>query len=780
MGKLVVLKFAEGSFDQGFAVTLQISEERQLPSIEITGKLPPSPELPLDYNHWQSKYRHLGNIYRLYAKDTQRTNFSTTSDCKDAADTLRKRINYWLQAEEFRSLRETWLERLLPTEEIRLIIQTDDRHLQRLPWHLWDLLERYPKAEIAWSPINYINTHKPPRHPNPLINILAIVGNSEGIDTKADQNLLQQYPEANVQFVVEPQRQELTDHLWGRKWDILFFAGHSSSLDQDTGRIYLNPIDSLTIKELKYALRKAIDSGLQLAIFNSCDGLGLAKELADLEIPQIIVMREPVPDEVAQKFLKYFLQSFASGESLYQSVRQARERLQGLEDKFPCATWLPVICQNPVQIPLTWHELKSVQPEVKLPVTKRPEYNLKLAGLSSLAMTVLVCGVRFLGLLQGAEFKAYDQMMRSRPDEGQDPRILLITVDQDDWSYQKRSGEILRGISISDQHLNKLLAKLEKNKPIAIGLDIYRDFPAEDAELKARLANTENLVGVCKGSDKDNDKGTEPPPEIKNNNNLGFSDFVDDSDQVMRRQLLFMTQEAGSPCPAEYSLSTQLALRYFHSKGIEFKFTPQKYLQIGQTVFTGLDSRLGGYQIQDKGQILLNYRATKQIAEQVSLTQFLSSNSNQNLQDRIVLIGVTFPKKTLKDQWSTPYGSLVDNPMPGVIIHAHQISQMLSAVLDGRPLLRLWSPVVEVVWIWGWSVVGAIVVWRLHSLRHLALAVGVSFGALYLLCFGLLIKGVWVPFVPSALSLVTTVGFVSMYNTRSQAKVKLKLLIADT
>ena len=65
----------------------------------------------------------------------------------------------------------------------------------------------------------------------------------------------------------------------------------------------------------------------------------------------MIVMREPVPDRVAQEFLKYFLQAFARGDTLYLSVREARERLQGLENQFPCATWLPVICQNPAEEP---------------------------------------------------------------------------------------------------------------------------------------------------------------------------------------------------------------------------------------------------------------------------------------------------------------------------------------------------------------------------------------------------------------------------------------------
>ncbi|MHC5833905.1 MAG: CHAT domain-containing protein, partial [Nostoc sp.] len=89
---------------------------------------------------------------------------------------------------------------------------------------------------------------------------------------------------------------------------------------------------------------KAVSKGLQLAIFNSCDGLGLASQLGDLHIPQIIVMREPVQDLVAQEFLKNFLQKFSSGESLYLAVRESREKLHGIEDKYPCAVCLPIIC----------------------------------------------------------------------------------------------------------------------------------------------------------------------------------------------------------------------------------------------------------------------------------------------------------------------------------------------------------------------------------------------------------------------------------------------------
>ena len=71
-------------------------------------------------------------------------------------------------------------------------------------------------------------------------------------------------------------------------------------------------------------------------------------------------MREPVPDVVAQQFFQNFLQLFASGKSLYISMRQAREKLQGIEDKFPGATWLPIICQNPAEVPPSWRNLHGI------------------------------------------------------------------------------------------------------------------------------------------------------------------------------------------------------------------------------------------------------------------------------------------------------------------------------------------------------------------------------------------------------------------------------------
>ena len=91
---------------------------------------------------------------------------------------------------------------------------------------------------------------------------------------------------------MQPTRQKLDDQLWDKKgWDIICFSVHSESKpDGSTGCFDVGNKTKITIEELENALTAAIKKGLQLAIFNSWDGLGLARQLARLYIPAIIVM----------------------------------------------------------------------------------------------------------------------------------------------------------------------------------------------------------------------------------------------------------------------------------------------------------------------------------------------------------------------------------------------------------------------------------------------------------------------------------------------------------
>jgi len=785
MQKLVVLKL-DGSLSEGVRVTLEIGTEgdvydglRLRATTEVQGYLPPKPEIITHYKLWQTTYRSLENFRITPVSISVGSALSEhLNNCRKLSDKLSEQMNSWLNCELFRLLKEKLLKQLTPDDTVRVLIKTGDIWLRRLPWQMWDFFDDYPKAEAALSApeYEYLPKSKIATVKN-QVKILAILGNSQGIFLDKDRELLEKLPDAKITFLVKPQRNQLNKQLWEQDWDILFFAGHSSSQeDGKSGEIYINETDSLTIDELKYALKKAVSRGLQLAIFNSCDGLGLAHQLEDLHIPQIIVMREPVQDFVAQEFLKNFLSNFSNGESLYLAVRESRERLYGIEDKYPCAIWLPVICQNPAAAPLGWKDLLE-KPEGKTDKLQSNNHRTQLQScwrsiqvvlLSSLVITSLVMGVRALGLLQPSELKAFDQLMRLRPEEKSDSRLLIVTVDEADIQYQNQMKMNLRW-SLSDQALAQLLKKLDQYQPRTIGLDVYRDFSVDsnNADLATRLKQDNRFFAVCKVSAVEDGApdGTPPPPEVPEER-LSFSDFVADDNDIARRQLLHLTPPLTSPCTAEYAFSLQIALHYLEAKGITSYITPEGYLQIGNIVFKQLKTHTSGYQGVDAGgyQVLLHYRSLpspENIAQQVPLRDVLNDQINPKfidlLKDRIVLIGVTAPSTT--DYWKTPHSAKVplnQKLIPGVFVQAHMISQILSAVLDHRPLLWWWPTWVEALWVWGWSLVGGTLAWRIRQPLRLGLAGVITLLTLFGICLGIFTQAGWVPLVPSALALVVT------------------------
>ena len=387
---LVTLNFGTGSCERGFeSVTVQIWRAVQGERMQFTGTLPPAPELVEAYRQWQKLYLALqtaGGLRRwadamppsvaaFEIDETDLTNVSTEDLIKQGQQ-LSAVLNLWLSSSTFTPVEQQLRTYLQPTDIIQVIVQTVDPWLRRLPWHLWNFFDAYPAAEPALGSLHYRGVSAG-AGARTRLRILAVLGNSQGIDVTQDQLLLSQLPQADVIFLAEPTRAELDHWLWqDQGWDILFFAGHSATTPDGTqGHLAINRDRHLSIAELRHALNHAISRGLTLAIFNSCDGLGLAHELADLNIPQLVVMREPVPDFVAQAFLKSWLQRFSQGIPLSQALRQARQQLQGLEDDFPGGSWLPVMLQNPAAPTLHWPGFVSFSEGRDAPNRSIPTFN---------------------------------------------------------------------------------------------------------------------------------------------------------------------------------------------------------------------------------------------------------------------------------------------------------------------------------------------------------------------------------------------------------------------
>jgi CHASE2 domain-containing sensor protein/predicted Ser/Thr protein kinase len=384
---------------------------------------------------------------------------------------------------------------------------------------------------------------------------------------------------------------------------------------------------------------------------------------------------------------------------------------------------------------------------------------------SSMAIAFFVIGIRYLGWLQPMELQAFDRLMQLRPLESPDSRIVLVTVDEADIQYQNQQNMSLRW-SLADEALAQLLAKIKPYQPRTIGIDIYRDFAVESdyPDLAQELQTSDRLYAVCKvpAPQDGNLEGTPPPPEVPLSR-LGFSDFVADSGDVIRRQLIHLNPPATSNCRTEYAFSLQLALDYLHRNGIEPQITPAGHLQIGTSTFKPISKHSGGYQGIDAAgyQILLNYRSLKSVQDltpQISLRDILSDRYSDLLQnlikDRLIIIGVIASSSS--DDWQTPYTrhSLVQKQIPGVYIQAQMISQIISTALDRRPLIWWWSNFWSTIWIGGWGLLGGILGWYLRRPLLLGSAIALVQLILFLSCWLIFLQAGWIPLIPAALSLL--------------------------
>ncbi|VXD24374.1 conserved membrane hypothetical protein [Planktothrix serta PCC 8927] len=743
--KILTIDLGKGSLTAGFPlVTARLSDLENPRPIKITGCLPAAPELIRFYQRWrfiyQELYHTLGILSRIELEQEDITHVSEV-ELQEICTQYIYQFNQWLNFAEFRTIDQQLRSALQPTDEIQIILETSDFQVRHLPWQLWHFFHDYPRAELALSQPQYTRKTSPPVSRS-KIRILAILGNKTGIDIAEDQKILTVLPQTETVFLIEPNPQQLDQALWDTKgWDILFFAGHSESQEQEeSGNFKINHQDKVSIKTLLPAFKKAIENGLKIAIFNSCDGLGLATELAQLNIPQTIVMREPVPDIVAQTFLKHFLQAFSQGQSLYLAVRQARERLYILENRFPCGSWLPVICQNPAIVPVRWQDLKPRQNLQKL-----PSLEFRKIGFISLTITLLVCLIRQGGWLEFWELKVYDQMMRSRPIEKQDYRLLLVTASEADI-------QALRGWTVSDQILTQFLQKLAEYKPRTIGLNLYRDLPVEPGyqSIKNQFKTQNNLFLICKQPDK-NDSGVAAPPDAPPLQ-VGFNDVMRDSDQILRRQLLFLSNPQG--CQTNRSLAIQLAFHYLKQQGIQPQILPQDQIKLSNLILKPMESDIGFYPKSDgKGyQIMLNYRLSEPIAPEVTFTQILNGEVDPNLiKDKLVLVGVN--AISTKDQGHrTPYSQ--DQEVRGLMIQAQMVSHILSAVLDHRPLLKVGSKWTDALWIGFWTLLGGVSAMLTRDRTAIIITLGTATAVLYGVCWGLFLAAMWVPFIPALLGLV--------------------------
>lgn len=363
-----------------------------------------------------------------------------------------------------------------------------------------------------------------------------------------------------------------------------------------------------------------------------------------------------------------------------------------------------------------------------------------IPGIVAIAVIVFA---RMVGSLQFLEWTAFDRLMRLRPEETVDERILIVGINEDDIRKIKK-------YPIPDKEIALLLRELKTYKPAVIGLDIYRDLPVEPGhtELISTFKDVKNLIAIEQILPGIQGKTVNPPPSLPESQ-IGFADAIIDEDGKLRRSLLAASDSQDN---WRFSFPLKLAEKYLENKGITLENVEgDDYgLRFGFTELVRFKPNFGSYINADVGgtHILINFRSHPQPFEIVSLQDVLEKRVEPNkIRNRIVLIGMTSP--SIKDYFtSEAIKSQHSAFIYGVEIQAHILSQIISAVEDDRVLLKTWLEGWEYVWIIAWGCIGIVLARTIRSPLKLLLIVIVI--SLFLIWFSyqLLIFGWWIPLVP--------------------------------
>jgi len=268
-------------------------------------------------------------------------------------------------------------------------------------------------------------------------------------------------------------------------------------------------------------------------------------------------------------------------------------------------------------------------------------------------------------LVQTANLLLYDLTVRLRPaPDGATTPVRVIGIDEQDLREL--------GWPLNDDLLVRAITRLDRAGAAAIGLDLYRDIGVGGAQGDLRDLSSRNPKLVSVFSHVDGIGAIRGTPA----NRRAYNDLVVDSDDVVRRDLLFVRGMGEEMVPLPLRM---LEVGHGGRPLLEA-------LQRDPAWVHPLQANSGGYHGLDHGgvQRMLGFHRPESFPTWSLRALLAGQVPESSLRGSLVLIGSQAP--SLRDGFRVPFAGFPPGRslrMSGVDLHAHRLAGLL-ALQEGR------------------------------------------------------------------------------------------------
>ena len=168
---------------------------------------------------------------------------------------------------------------------------------------------------------------------------------------------------------------------------------------------------------------------------------------------------------------------------------------------------------------------------------------------------------------------------------------------------------------------------------------------------------------------------------------------------------------------------------------------------------------------------MIDFDGTFNEFQNYSLTSLLAGEvPADEIRDKLVIIGIM--ANSVKDFFYTPQsrGFLIQQQIPGVVIHAHIANQLLEFAKGKKHPRKSISEKQEKLWILLWCLMGGLIGFRVRSIWYYTMTGSIILLVLFLIAYFSFIKSWWIPLVPPAVAWLVSASIVTAYMSNQEKR----------